>query len=313
MWIYLWTIRIIYRRENTLSALSYRPHFWSTTNKFVLDGHKPSQERGIGIVFIFNGQKISPLDTSFISPPPPLFIFVMLILLASSYVNTREIGIVLVALVATTNFSMSWQCSYSSVEVTTTWVHCIMVRSLTAWDLHSWKLSCIFPVWLKETSIQWKKKKRKGEETSNLKLCTKTHNFFYRSTVIYAHKGPNINTNATINPGTTYKCGKLGFQNPILAIKGTKYGYHFKFMARSSSDSTWRMALCFSCCFNLLATDSGSNESCACCASVCWYRTSCSNALTSLTKSTLRSVSSASSGGRSGPWCCWGKSKLLWS
>ena len=164
---------MIYRQENTLLASSYRPHFWSTTNKFVLDGHKPSQERGIGIVFIFNGQKISPLDTSFISPPPPLFIFVMLILLASSYVNTREIGIVLVALVAITNFSMSWQCSYSSVEVTTTWVHCIMVRSLTAWDLHSRKLSCIFPVWLKENSIQWKKKKKERRRNLQFEIVHK--------------------------------------------------------------------------------------------------------------------------------------------
>ena len=126
----------------------------------------PVKRGELGLFFFFNGQKISPLDTSFISPTPPPhpLIFVLLILLASSYVNTGEIGIVLIALGATTNFSMSWQCSYSSEEVTTTWVHCITVRSLTAWDLHSWKLSCIFPVWLKETYIHWKKKKRKGEE-----------------------------------------------------------------------------------------------------------------------------------------------------
>lgn len=45
--------------------------------------------------------------------------------------------------------------------------------------------------------------------------------------------------------------------------------YHqFKLIARSNKDSTWRIALCFSCCFNILATDSGSSP-CSCCASVC--------------------------------------------
>lgn len=82
------------------------------------------------------------------------------------------------------------------------------------------------------------------------------------------------------------------------------YGYHFKSMARSKSASTRRMVCCLSCCFNRIATDSGSSPW-TFCASLCSARTSRSNASTSLTKSTLKRISSSSSGGLSGPWCWW--------
>lgn len=83
---------------------------------------------------------------------------------------------------------------------------------------------------------------------------------------------------------------------------GSNSYYSCSPMAKSSRASTWCIVRCFSCCFNLLATDSGSNPG-SLCTSSCSERTSCSNASTSLIKSALRRTSSSSSGGRIGPWC----------
>lgn len=88
----------------------------------------------------------------------------------------------------------------------------------------------------------------------------------------------------------------------FLIGKKQQLDYHSKLMARSRRLSTWCIARCFSCCFNLLATDSGSSP---CDSNDSEYsgRTSFNSSSTSLTKSILKSISSASKVGLRGPWC----------
>lgn len=114
---------------------------------------------------------------------------------------------------------------------------------------------------------------------------------------------PKIFATQTIykqNCKTRNEIAKLGPCLPLLSCERSKHDYQFKLMARSNKASTWRMVRCFSCCFNMLATDSGSSP-CAACASSCSNLTSFNNVSTSLTKSTLKRVSSASRGCGSGP------------
>lgn len=105
-----------------------------------------------------------------------------------------------------------------------------------------------------------------------------------------------------------WTCCELFFSDEVstgqyfLIGKKQQLDYHSKLMARSRRLSTWCIARCFSCCFNLLATDSGSNP-CDSNDSEYSERTSFNSSSTSLTKSILKSISSASKVGLRGPWC----------